>query len=149
MPKLIIDEFTDRTDLSPSQKWAKRNPEKHEANNKSEHRVTYKKNYRVKNREELNGYRREWIEQRPGKEKDYYLKSLYGISLEEYNKILENQGGVCAICEKLNDKMHVDHCHETGAVRGILCMPCNTSLGIFGDNVIGIKKVLEYLEKSN
>jgi Recombination endonuclease VII len=61
------------------------------------------------------------------------LKTQFGISLEDYEKILESQNGVCAICGggagRKNSRFAVDHDHETGRVRGLLCLYCNTRLG--------------------
>lgn len=58
----------------------------------------------------------------------------YGITIDDYNKLLLNQGGVCAICKRfklrtIDRRMHIDHDHATGLVRGILCSNCNTALG--------------------
>lgn len=61
------------------------------------------------------------------------LKQFYGLSLEQYDTMFENQQGCCAICgihqDVLNRRLDVDHCHTTGKVRGLLCRLCNTSLG--------------------
>ncbi len=67
------------------------------------------------------------------------LKYSYGITLDEYNKMLEEQGNVCAICKKFPQEKHakygtikslsVDHNHATDKVRGILCGPCNRAIG--------------------
>lgn len=60
------------------------------------------------------------------------LKRTYGLTLKQYDKMIEDQGGVCAICGGINENGHrlaVDHNHETGKVRGLLCRKCN--LGLF------------------
>src|SRR5438094_9480440 len=57
-----------------------------------------------------------------------HLKRKFGISLEQYEEMLAKQGGVCAICgapPPEGTSLHVDHDHETGEVRGLLCFPCN------------------------
>lgn len=74
----------------------------------------------------------------------YSLKRKYGITLDEYSVLLAKQGGRCAICNARKG-LCVDHCHETGAVRGILCRMCNISLGRFGDSVAGIERLMKYL----
>lgn len=85
----------------------------------------------------------------PAKNKDKHLRKMYGITLEQYNEMLAKQGGVCAICggtEKIKGRlMAVDHCHATGAVRGILCSHCNRALGFFRDDVESLKRALKYL----
>lgn len=84
------------------------------------------------------------------------LKFQYGISLEEYEELLKAQGGCCAICgsfnnnttgKKRNWNFSVDHCHESGKVRGLLCNNCNRGLGLLGDTEESLKKALNYLEK--
>lgn len=70
-------------------------------------------------------------------DKNYNLKYNYGITLETYNIMLEAQNGVCAICGGVNKNgkpLFVDHCHETGYVRQLLCHHCNSGLGMFKDN---------------
>lgn len=80
---------------------------------------------------------------------DAIMRRQYGISLEEFKGLLRHQGGGCAICgkpiEAIRRRMNVDHCHETGEVRGILCTGCNTGLGHLGDNIEGLQKALAYL----
>lgn len=88
-----------------------------------------------------------------------YLR-IYGISLEEYNKLLEKQNYVCAIChcpEKAKSQrkdrefklLSVDHCHTTGKVRGLLCQRCNISIGHSGDNIIILEKMITYLKENS
>jgi len=79
------------------------------------------------------------------------LQKKYGITLEDYEQMLEEQNGCCAICGVDNPQcaghvnLSVDHCHETGKVRGLLCGPCNSTLGRFEPDLEVLKKVLEYL----
>lgn len=79
----------------------------------------------------------------------------YGIKPEQYKEILENQGGVCAICRRPeegksklgNEKtLAVDHCHVTGKIRGLLCSKCNPGLGQFEDNINLLQAAIEYLK---
>ena len=72
------------------------------------------------------------------------LMDLYGISTEDYNSMLDDQSGTCAICSSTetgrNDTWFcIDHDHDTGQVRGLLCNNCNRALGLFKDN----EKLLE------
>jgi hypothetical protein len=68
-----------------------------------------------------------------GSSRTYHLTRRYGITAEEADAILEEQGGVCAIC-RMAPAQHVDHDHETGAVRALLCFNCNGGLGQFKDD---------------
>lgn len=77
-----------------------------------------------------------------------YLKRAYNITLEEYDRMLKAQGGKCAICscELKGRNCHVDHNHETGEVRGLLCHSCNVGLGMFRDDRGRFLKASEYLK---
>lgn len=79
------------------------------------------------------------------------LKSSFGIDIEDYEKMLEDQNGVCAICgakhaDVRKHRLHVDHCHETEQVRGLLCSNCNMGLGKFQDDLQLLKNAVAYLE---
>ena len=78
------------------------------------------------------------------------LALQYNLTKEQYAEMLEEQGGVCQICSKPQQRdmsLSVDHDHATGAVRGLLCSDCNFGLGWFSDNTEKLKKAAEYLEK--
>ncbi|HEY7485925.1 MAG TPA: endonuclease VII domain-containing protein [Streptosporangiaceae bacterium] len=75
----------------------------------------------------------------------YRLTSRYGIGLGELYRMLEEQGGVCPICRE-DAPTDVDHDHETGAVRGILCSSCNTGMGQFKDDPVALRRAAEYLD---
>ena len=88
------------------------------------------------------------------RERYYKWKATYGLSKEEYEEMLNEQDGKCAICESdvhLVDnngkRSAIDHCHNTGKVRGILCNNCNRGIGFLGDNSKVVKKALSYLLK--
>ena len=85
------------------------------------------------------------------KTKDNTLKRKYGISLDEYYQMLEAQDNKCAICPtNITDlgSAHVDHDHETGKVRGLLCDCCNIGLGHFRDNSNTLYSAADYLMKT-
>jgi recombination endonuclease VII len=75
----------------------------------------------------------------------YKLITRYGIGLGEVERMIEEQGGVCAICRSAAPR-DVDHDHETGEVRGILCSPCNSGMGLFKDNARRLRDAAAYLE---
>lgn len=73
------------------------------------------------------------------------LRYNYGISVEDYNRLLAAQNKMCAICDKPSRLLVVDHCHRTGVIRGLLCQKCNTFLGRQGDTYQSFYRVTEYL----
>lgn len=86
----------------------------------------------------------------PRETKSLWLQYKYGMSLFDYERLLEKQNNVCAICgqgeTRPNKALAVDHCHETGKVRGLLCQRCNTMLGGSKDNTEILAKAIEYLK---
>lgn len=78
--------------------------------------------------------------------KNRRLKSRYGITLVEFNDLLIKQNHRCAICKCDGSNWHVDHCHESREVRGILCMTCNIGLGHFKDDTKLLDAAIEYLK---
>ena len=109
------------------QTWLDDNPEKRKGyvrkyNNKNTTKKRVKEYYE-NNKEELRGKN---------------LKRMYGIDVDEYNTLLENQNNVCAICKKeceSGKRLAVDHCHESNKVRGLLCTKCNTAIGLFDNSL--------------
>ena len=79
------------------------------------------------------------------KERNAYYLSKYGITLDQYNSMLAAQSGRCSICGSVKEVLFVDHCHESGRVRELLCSSCNSALGLFRDSVIAVKRAHEYL----
>lgn len=77
----------------------------------------------------------------------------YGLSVPSYLAMIEAQCGSCAICavplEVGSASTHVDHCHATGRVRGVLCVRCNMGLGYFKDRTDVMAKAISYLELAN
>lgn len=75
------------------------------------------------------------------------LKYNFGIDLDAYNELYKKQNKVCAICKthETKNRLHVDHCHKTGKVRGLLCGRCNTALGSFQDNLKWLQAAIDYL----
>jgi len=77
----------------------------------------------------------------------------YGITIEEYESLLASQFWACAICgrdeEEFEGRLHIDHDHITGKVRGLLCRKCNSILGYADDDIDVIRKAIAYLERSS
>lgn len=80
-----------------------------------------------------------------GGSRHYHLKKRYGIGAAEFDELVREQDGVCPICNRPGPE-HVDHDHESGRVRGVLCFNCNGGLGQFGDNTERLYRAAFYLE---
>jgi len=78
------------------------------------------------------------------KNKKAMMKMKYGLSLEQIEQMKKDQNFKCKIC-KVETRLAVDHCHTSGRIRGLLCIKCNTGLGMFLDNVLFLKSAQEYL----
>ena len=111
-------------------------------------------------REKRKLYQREFRKSHPGyaksiydpqKERDRMLRRRYGITLAKYEQMLCDQNGVCAACGRAPSGtgklsvLHVDHDHVTGELRGLLCHPCNTALGLLQDSPEVVQGLLEYI----
>lgn len=83
---------------------------------------------------------------------DSRLRRTYGIGVVEYNSMLEAQDFKCKICTRHKSefpyRLSVDHCHKTGAVRGLLCKACNTALGLVKDKTAVLENMISYLNNS-
>ncbi|MEV7089938.1 endonuclease VII domain-containing protein [Streptomyces sp. NPDC093085] len=74
-----------------------------------------------------------------------YFKRKYGITEAERDELISSQMGTCSICLTAS-AVHVDHCHETGRVRGVLCFNCNSAIGKLGDDPDTLCRAIAYLE---
>ena len=85
----------------------------------------------------------------PGENKNRFLKWKYGITIAEYDSILESQNNACAICgSEITGKGGLDHCHATGKIRGVLCAHCNAAIGHMNDDIERLRKAISYLERN-
>ena len=112
-----------------ARRWKRENPER-DAANQAAFRTSGKK--RVSDRKS-------------------HLRRKFGISLEDYEQLLQDQGGRCAICERPPREdiaLHVDHEHGTGRIRGLLCFRCNNALGDLGDSRERLDAAAEYLDRT-
>lgn len=80
------------------------------------------------------------------------IKRRYGLTIEEYDRLLKAQNNKCAICGNTNDnkkpkKLCIDHNHKTGKIRGLLCDKCNTTLGRINDDISILSAMISYLNK--
>lgn len=82
---------------------------------------------------------------------DAHRKFKYGLSMEDYEVLLKKQIGVCAICNKpcsTGHRLCIDHEHETGGIRGLLCYKCNIAIGHLNDSPALLRKAANYLENA-
>jgi len=78
---------------------------------------------------------------------EYHLKKRYGLETSDVDEMLEAQGNACAICrEVFNDNHHIDHDHQSGKVRGLLCGKCNRGIGMFSDDPDRLVSAIKYLK---
>jgi len=124
--------------------WRAKNKDKSNANNLKSRKKNWPKWKDKANQTRRAGYR------------EKYLARLYGISQAEFDAILVKQGGRCAICQTQNpgvhgrktdgENWHVDHNHQSGKVRGLLCFACNVGIGHLKDDPVLVKAALNYLQ---
>lgn len=116
--------------------WKQINPEKARAWNKA-------------NKEKMNAYGRKFYYANLEKDTNKKLITRYGISIEEYNEMFLSQDGKCKICglhqASMGRRLSIDHDHDTGAVRGLLCANCNGGLGNFKDKEEVLRIAADYL----
>lgn len=112
-------------------RWAERNP-----NYQKEYYQKYRERYKAKQR------KRYWSD--PLAAKEYELIKNYGITLADLKVLEQKQNNLCAICDEPKP-LHVDHCHKTGKVRGLLCNNCNNGLGRFKDNASRLRRAADYI----
>lgn len=114
----------------------------------------YDVQYRLKNKEKIKERQRKWYSENRVRVINSVIanrdKRWYGISSEDYNYTLSVQNFCCAICGRdhmdiRGRRLCVDHDHETGKFRGLLCDLCNKGLGQFRDNIEVLEKAIEYL----
>jgi|HigsolmetaAR201D_1030396.scaffolds.fasta_scaffold07156_2 Recombination endonuclease VII. len=130
--------------------WKKNNPEKVSANFKR---------WRTNNPEKHAENVRRWCEANPERAKENARRRLlrfrlkqYGLTVEDYERMVAEQGNACAICRSFEIGRKgrtwlVDHDHQTGKVRGLLCHPCNAAIGFARDSTELLGRMIEYLER--
>lgn len=125
------------------QMWAENNRERHLAS----------ANRRAKAYQARHPERLPTKEQKRNYDRRYHLGWKYGITPEQYDEMLVAQGGCCALCgssdpQAVFDRFHIDHSHETGRVRGLLCAKCNLGLGSLGDTVESLQRAIDYIKRT-
>ncbi len=152
--------------------WAKRHPEKRKAIKKKwydAHSIELqqkRREFRATNREQLKAWKKNWELANPEKvaaaravrrvrrkrqELAASLRHRYQFSVADYEALLAQQGGKCAICSTVRGsdqghRLYLDHDHKTGRVRGLLCKRCNSALGYMADDSDRLRRAAQYLE---
>jgi hypothetical protein len=125
-------------------KWRQENPEKVRAEKRRHHE---------KHKDKIQERLKVWREANPDYDRERSLWKNYGLTIEGYNAIFKSQGGRCAIClqkevsGKRSKRLAVDHCHETGRIRGLLCQRCNRALGLLKDDKNVLANAITYLSE--
>jgi Autographiviridae endonuclease VII len=121
-------------------------------------RVQYKREWNQKNKDHIADKQRARVAADPDKYRayfrNYHIKKTYGITTEQYEKMVSQRCGRCDICGRepngtnhVEQSLVIDHDHETGAIRGLLCNNCNSGMGILGDTVEHLEAALQYLKE--
>lgn len=138
--------------------WRARNPKTQEqkAAHAARERARYQNDevYRNRQKELAREKRRDpaFRAKKRAYNKEWTKTRKYGLEAGDFQKIMESQEGCCALCSKTLDNSdrghqpHIDHCHVTGRVRGILCLSCNTSLHLL--DKVPISRILSYLGRT-
>lgn len=86
---------------------------------------------------------------RPHRDRTHYLREKkYGVDGEAFGRMFLEQQGSCKICGEFLKKPHIDHCHTTGKVRGLLCMRCNTGIGMLRESEEIMNRAISYLRET-
>lgn len=122
-----------------SKLWAYKNPKR------AKERVS---KWKLEHSEKNRMTNKKWTDNNKDRTRAGHLKRKFGITVSEYQEMFDVQNGKCAICGKDDNgkSLSVDHNHNTGKVRGLLCRKCNTGIGLFNDNISLIYKAVRYLE---
>lgn len=110
--------------------------------------LQYQSWYYLANKERARSYRAAYKAANKDRARDRDLQRKYGITLDDFRAMLADQDGGCKICRRSDGPLHVDHCHTTGKVRGLLCIPCNRALGYMKDDPDLLRSAADYLDRS-
>lgn len=107
---------------------------------------------RESHRISMNKYRKNNLKKSRIQSADWKLRTDFGITYDDYLEMSKKQGGKCAICETqpmggrgVLRKLAVDHCHETGKIRALLCSDCNTGIGLFKESQKILESAVKYI----
>jgi hypothetical protein len=157
----MTDEERRKAAAERSRLWRANNPDRHAENqrkwaaNNKEKRAASNKKWSAGNRAQKSGaqraYRSENHDRVTSQASAGHRLRKYGITQEQFNDMLSAQNSACSICgtkepKGRNNTFHVDHCHTTQRVRGLLCHKCNVGLGHFKDSPAALRTAATYIE---
>lgn len=128
------------------------NEKRRENNNQEENKADYASRKLDPGFMELARQRaKQWRIDNPEKHKHNNLMSSYGISLDKFKEMLLTQDNKCRTCganhADFKKGLHVDHCHKSKVVRGLLCSKCNTAIGLLKENIEVLENIINYLKQ--
>lgn len=125
-------------DIEKRKKWAKQYAHQYYIDNKENIKIKLKE-YGLNNKESSKRRSRK------------HLMKKYNLTIEEYNKLFDEQNSKCGICgrhqDELKQALAVDHNHISGNVRGLICVRCNRAIGMFEDDISLLERAIDYLKK--
>lgn len=141
-----------------AKKWRIDNPDKlketqkkYRTNNSNKCSVRNKK-WRNENVEKVREMKRQWAKDNPDRVKKSVrktrLKQLYNTTVEDVNNKILEQNGLCGVCDEPK-QLVIDHCHNSGNFRGMLCRDCNLALGLLRDKIDNLTRAINYLVVNN
>ena len=108
----------------------------------------YQAGYRAEHREKNKEYATAYYADHRSEARAYWLKRNYDLSIEDWDRMILEQAGECAICEVPMERPDVDHIHGTKIVRGLLCQRCNRAIGSFDDSPDKLRRATAYVERT-
>jgi uncharacterized Zn finger protein (UPF0148 family) len=124
--------------------WYEKNKERVKADSKGYYQKTRKRRIKLAKK-----WREENIEQHRRNARKFKLKNKYGITLEQFDQMMEEQKGLCFLCQKPSPngrRLSIDHCHKENRVRKLLCEFCNRALGFIERDPAWVTRAIEYLK---
>lgn len=143
-----------RNNRSTRREWERRHAEKPGVR---ERKAAQARDRRRENPERYRAYQRKLYAQDPKsfleRSRQYSIKRRFGLTQQQYEDMVAAQDGKCAICLQNRSvretfRLGVDHCHSTGAIRGLLCSNCNIGIGHFADSPDLLRAAADYLERT-
>jgi len=151
--KKYMQEYAQRPEVSDKIKEYQKNYRQSEKGKETKKLYNQRDDVKEKEKTRSRNRKSDWHKTNPEAHRNCMLKYKYGITLDDYNLMLEEQNMSCAICGstdpgRKNANFAVDHDHKTNEIRGLLCHRCNMGLGYFDDDPVQLKQAATYLESN-